>query len=163
MPSKNPRYLQDRPDVVKPMDRYVAEMGTRFAAKIPAHQPVHLPVNAVLSGRRNNPPEKFRASAAWPSITPSITRNCPNCSWTIMFADGQESLDDRRRQRRGVDQGAVQRRAPLGRHQRGAGLDDPHGLPGYSTAAGSYRAEVPAFDHDISLLGARSLVPHVAR
>jgi hypothetical protein len=55
-PSKNPRYLQDRPDLVDPMQRYLAEMGTRLYHGLPAEVPVRHPVNAVLFGRRNNPP-----------------------------------------------------------------------------------------------------------
>ncbi len=56
-PSKNMRYLQNRPDLVKHRDKYIAEIGTRLYRKIPLDKPVHTPVNAVLSGRRNNPPE----------------------------------------------------------------------------------------------------------
>jgi hypothetical protein len=56
-PSKNPRYLQKRPDLVHPEQPYIAEIGTRLAREIPAHLPAHFPVNAVLSGRRNNPPD----------------------------------------------------------------------------------------------------------
>jgi hypothetical protein len=56
-PSKNPRYLQKRPDLVNPRDLYLAEIGTRLAREIPPDQPVHFPVNTVLSGRRNNPPD----------------------------------------------------------------------------------------------------------
>jgi hypothetical protein len=56
-PSKNPRYLQQRPDLVHPRDGYVAEIGTRLAREIPADMPAWFPVNAVLSGRRNNPPD----------------------------------------------------------------------------------------------------------
>ena len=56
-PSKNPRYLQKRPDLVHPAQSYVAEIGTRLAREIPSHLPAHFPVNAVLSGRRNNPPD----------------------------------------------------------------------------------------------------------
>ncbi len=56
-PTKNPRYLQLRPDLARPLDRYVAEMGTRLYRAIPASQPVPLPVNSVLFGRRNNPAE----------------------------------------------------------------------------------------------------------
>jgi hypothetical protein len=56
-PSKNPRYLQRRPDLVNPRDVYVGEIGTRLAREIPADQPAWFPVNAVLSGRRNNPPD----------------------------------------------------------------------------------------------------------
>ncbi len=56
-PSKNPRYLQKRPDLVHPEASYVAEIGTRLAREIPPALPAHFPVNAVLSGRRNNPRE----------------------------------------------------------------------------------------------------------
>ncbi len=56
-PSKNPRYLQKRPDLVHPQASYVAEIGTRLAREIPPALPAHFPVNAVLSGRRNNPPD----------------------------------------------------------------------------------------------------------
>ncbi len=54
--SKNPRYLQVRPDVAHPLDRYVAEMGARLYRRLPLHQPVLFPVIGVLSGRRNHPP-----------------------------------------------------------------------------------------------------------
>jgi hypothetical protein len=56
-PSKNPRYLQQRPDRMNPRSVYLAEIGTRLAREIPSDCPVHFPVNAVLSGRRNNPPD----------------------------------------------------------------------------------------------------------
>ena len=56
-PSKNPRYLQKRPDRANPRDGYLAETGTRLAREIPAEARVHFPVNAVLGGRRNNPPD----------------------------------------------------------------------------------------------------------
>jgi hypothetical protein len=56
-PSKNPRYLQRRPDLEDPRGPYLAEIGTRLAREIPSGQPVHFPVNAVLAGRRNNPPD----------------------------------------------------------------------------------------------------------
>ena len=57
-PSKNPRYLQLRPDLANPRDAYLAEIGTRLAREIPADQPAYFPVNAVLAGRRNNPPDR---------------------------------------------------------------------------------------------------------
>jgi len=56
-PSKNPRYLQKRPDLANPRDGYLAEIGTRLAREIPAGNKAHFPVSAVLAGRRNNPPE----------------------------------------------------------------------------------------------------------
>ena len=56
-PSKNPRYLQMRPDLVDPRPTYLAEIGTRLHRQIPPDYPVYTPVNAVLPGRSLNPPE----------------------------------------------------------------------------------------------------------
>ncbi len=56
-PSKNPRYLQVRPDLLQPRETYLAGMSARLRRRLPPGQPVHTPVNAVLPGRRNNPPE----------------------------------------------------------------------------------------------------------
>jgi hypothetical protein len=56
-PTKNPRYLQVRPDAARPRDRYVAEMGARLYRKTPIEEKVVFPVISVLSGRRNNPPD----------------------------------------------------------------------------------------------------------
>ena len=63
-PSKNPRYLETRVDIVKPLRKYVAEMGVRLHRKIPLGQPVCHPVDAVLIGRRNNPPDQGIRSLA---------------------------------------------------------------------------------------------------
>ncbi|MFN7290507.1 MAG: hypothetical protein ACK5T6_07965, partial [Pirellula sp.] len=57
-PSKNPRYLQDRPDLRQPFQRYVAYRGLQLYRAASASIPVAIPVNAILSGRRNNPPDK---------------------------------------------------------------------------------------------------------
>jgi phosphoenolpyruvate carboxykinase (diphosphate) len=56
-PTKNPRYLQDRPDLQVPRETYVLKTGTRLKRRIPVEASLPLPVNAVLAGRRNNPPE----------------------------------------------------------------------------------------------------------
>ena len=56
-PTKNPRYLQVRPDLKMQRDVFLAELCTRLSRRIPAHEPLHTPVNAVVPGRRNNPPE----------------------------------------------------------------------------------------------------------
>src|SRR5690606_3329532 len=56
-PTKNPRYLQIRPDLLTPQEVYLANMATRLRRRIPAEDPVHFPVTAVLPGRRNNPPD----------------------------------------------------------------------------------------------------------
>ncbi len=56
-PTKNPRYLQIRPDLIDERGVYLAEMGTRMNRRVPLGEPVLTPVNAVLPGRRNNPPD----------------------------------------------------------------------------------------------------------
>jgi hypothetical protein len=52
----NPRYLQDRPDMVYRRDTYVASRGMQLSRQLPDGAPRYAPVGAVLSGRRNNPP-----------------------------------------------------------------------------------------------------------
>jgi phosphoenolpyruvate carboxykinase (diphosphate) len=56
-PTKNPRYLQKRPDLMNPVETYVAETGARLRRRMPAKAVLPTPVDAVLPGRRNNPPE----------------------------------------------------------------------------------------------------------
>ncbi|HUA36836.1 MAG TPA: hypothetical protein VMA35_00395 [Candidatus Sulfopaludibacter sp.] len=56
-PTRNPRYLQIRPDLTAPREGYLAEMGARLRRRLPPDRPVLNPVAAVLPGRRNNPPE----------------------------------------------------------------------------------------------------------
>ena len=56
-PSKNPRYLQLRPDVAKPRETAAAELAMRLFRKLPSTEPMAVPVDVVAAGRRNNPPE----------------------------------------------------------------------------------------------------------
>ncbi len=63
-PSKNPRYLQTRQDLVEPRAAYLADMTQRLQRRIPKAQPLHTPVTAILPGRRNNPAEKGVRSLA---------------------------------------------------------------------------------------------------
>jgi hypothetical protein len=57
-PTKNPRYLQIRSDIQMPREKHLAEVSLRLRRRIPSGDPVHTPVNAVLPGRRNNPPDR---------------------------------------------------------------------------------------------------------
>ena len=56
-PSKNPRYLQVRPDVVDARGVHLARMATRLHRRVAADAPLSTPVGAIVPGRRNNPPE----------------------------------------------------------------------------------------------------------
>jgi hypothetical protein len=65
-PTKNPRYLQVRPDVAIPRDRYLAELGARLYRKVSVNAPCVFPVTDVLSGRRNNPPDELNGKKIRP-------------------------------------------------------------------------------------------------
>src|ERR1035438_455888 len=56
-PSKNPRYLQIRPDLMNPRESYLAEVSARLQRRLAPGVPLYNPVAAVLPGRRNTPPE----------------------------------------------------------------------------------------------------------
>ena len=56
-PSKNPRYLQLRPDLEDPRTTYLAQVGAQLYRRVPAGATALFPVGAVLAGRRLNPPE----------------------------------------------------------------------------------------------------------
>lgn len=56
-PTKNPRYLQFRPDLADPRSVYLAKVATMLHRQLPADGAIHTPVDAVVPGRRNNPPE----------------------------------------------------------------------------------------------------------
>jgi len=56
-PSRNPRYLQIRPDLEDPRATYLAQTGARLYRRLPATAPAIFPVGAVLMGRRLNPPD----------------------------------------------------------------------------------------------------------
>lgn len=63
-PSKNVRYLQNRDDIVNRRKYYISDIGSRLARGIAPGKEVPHPVNAVISGRRNNPAsEGIRALA----------------------------------------------------------------------------------------------------
>lgn len=53
--TKNPRYLQNRPDLENGRGEYLAEVGAQMFRRLGAEAPVLNPVHAVLPGRRNNP------------------------------------------------------------------------------------------------------------
>lgn len=56
-PSKNPRYLQQRPDRANAAATAVADLASHLHNRRPAGDPLPLPIDVVAAGRRNNPPE----------------------------------------------------------------------------------------------------------
>jgi len=54
-PSKNPRYLQRRPDVVRADQTAAADLASHFVRRLPTNLQLPIPVDVVAAGRRNNP------------------------------------------------------------------------------------------------------------
>jgi len=55
--SKNPRYLQTRPDVANPEATAAADLASKLVRKLPSSAFAPLSVDVVAAGRRNNPKE----------------------------------------------------------------------------------------------------------
>lgn len=150
--SKNPRYLQDRPDAARPMDRYVAEMGARLFHAIPADKPVLLPVDAVLAGRRNNPPEPERGIRSLAVYNPIHYQELPE-----LFMDYLCSLTGKSPSTTGAGSEGALTKGPFNCLRPAADLNAAlvamilTGHAGFSTAAGHVGPR-QRFDHDLSLL-----------
>jgi hypothetical protein len=149
-PSKNPRYLQLRPDLADPVRRYVAEIGARFNRRTPLGTPVVEPVNAVLVGRRNNPPE--------PGIRPLAVYNPIHYQeLPELFMDFICSLTGKSPSTTGAGSEGALTKGPFNALRPTVDLNNTlvsfilTGYAGYSTAAGYIGPNVRV-DHDISLL-----------
>ncbi|QEG36763.1 hypothetical protein Pr1d_40990 [Bythopirellula goksoeyrii] len=151
-PTRNPRYLQVRPDLVRPIDGYVAEMGTRLYRAVPADAPVHRPVGAVLMGRRNNPPDLAQGIRGLAVYNPVHYQELPE-----LFMDLITSLTGRSPSTTGFGSEGALTKGPFNALRMTADLNAAlvsfilTGLGGFSTAAGHIGPNVRV-DHDISLL-----------
>ncbi len=56
--SRNPRYLQVRPDIANPEATAAADLASHLVRKLPSDRFAPLPVDVVAAGRRNNPKEE---------------------------------------------------------------------------------------------------------
>lgn len=149
-PSKNPRYLETRVDLIKPIRKYVAEIGARLHRKIPLHHPLCHPVDAVLTGRRNNPPEgKIRSLAVY---NPIHYQELPE-----LFMDFICSLTGKSPSTTGAGSEGALTKGPFNALRPTADLNNAlvsyilTGYPGFSSSAGFIGPDIRV-DHDISLL-----------
>ncbi len=149
-PSKNPRYLQLRPDLANPLGRYVATVGARLARRVPLGVPVCEPVHAVLIGRRNNPPE--------PGIRPLAVFNPIHYQeLPELFMDVICSLTGKSPSTTGAGSEGALTKGPFNALRPTADLNNAlvsfilTGHAGFSTAAGHIGPKMRV-DHDISLL-----------
>ncbi|MCK5477594.1 MAG: hypothetical protein KAI44_01630, partial [Methylococcales bacterium] len=150
-PTKNPRYLEKRADVVNPVRKYLADLGVRLHHKIPLQDKViHHPVDAVLAGRRNNPPEPgIRALAVY---NPIHFQQLPE-----LFMDFICSLTGKSPSTTGAGSEGALTKGPFNALRATPDLNNAlvsfilTGYPGFSSSAGFIGSYVRV-DHDISLL-----------
>jgi hypothetical protein len=149
-PSKNPRYLQTRPDLVDPRRTYIAEMGIRLHRKLGLRETVCHPVDAVLIGRRNNPPEPGVRSLA--VYNPIHYQELPE-----LFMDFICSLTGKSPSTTGAGSEGALTKGPFNALRATADLNNAlvsfilTGYAGFSSSAGYVGPDVRV-DHDISLL-----------
>ncbi len=152
VPTKNPRYLQIRPDVLDEKKSYLLELGTRLFRAIPDGQPVQMPVNAVLLGRRNNPPDEAAGIRGLAVYNPIHYQELPE-----LFMDFICSLTGKSPSTTGAgSEGALTKR-PFNALRPATDLNNAlvsyilTNLAGYSSSAGYVGPKVQV-GHDISLL-----------
>ncbi|QEH38064.1 hypothetical protein OJF2_66600 [Aquisphaera giovannonii] len=151
-PSKNPRYLQTRPDLLNPLPKYVAERGMRLARGIPEGRPLAVPVGAVLLGRRNNPPDAAAGIRPLAVYGPIHYQELPE-----LFMDFICSLTGKSPSTTGAGSEGALTKGPFNALRPIVDLNAAlvsyilTGLAGFSTAAG-YVGPRMRVDHDISLL-----------
>ena len=149
-PSKNPRYLETRADLVHPVRKYIADLGVRLHRKIPLNEKVVHPVDAVLAGRRNNPPEPgIRALAVY---NPIHYQQLPE-----LFMDFISSLTGKSPSTTGAGSEGALTKGPFNALRPTADLNNAlvsfilTGYSGFTSSAGFIGTHVRV-DHDISLL-----------
>ncbi len=151
-PTKNPRYLQTRPDLIDPLNRHVAEMGTRLYRAVPADGPVRMPVHAILVGRRNNPPDYERGFRPLAVYNPIHYQELPE-----LFMDFISALTGKSPSTTGAGSEGALTKGPFNAVLPITDLNNSlvsfllTGLAGFSTPAGHIGPDLRV-DHDISLL-----------
>jgi hypothetical protein len=150
--TKNPRYLQTRPDLLDERGEYLAEMGARLFRRIGPGQPVLNPVNAVLPGRRNNPPDHEAGIPPLAVYGPIHYQELPE-----LFMDYVASLTGRSPSTTGAGSEGALTKGPFNALPPVIDLNNAllsyivAGYPAFSTAAG-YIGPKYRVDHDISLV-----------
>ncbi len=151
-PTKNPRYLQTRPDVVNPLMPYLGQLGVQLFRALPADKPALMPVNVVLTGRRNNPPDHAAGIRTLAVYNPVHYQPLPE-----LFMEFISSLTGKSPSTTGAgSEGALTKR-PFNALRPAADLNNAlvsfvlTNMAGYSTSAGHVGPNVQV-DHDISLL-----------
>lgn len=151
-PTKNPRYLQERPDLANARGAHVARMGSRLFRRTLLGRPLIWPVNAVLPARRNNPPDPKIGAPPLCVYNPIHYQELPE-----LFMDFISSLTGKSPSTTGFGSEGALTKAPFNALPPIVDLNNAlvafilTGAPGFTTAAGHIGPHVRV-DHDISLL-----------
>ena len=151
-PSKNPRYLQQRPDRVHHRETHVAEMGARLNREIPSDNRVFFPVRAVLAGRRNNPPQPEIGLSALAVYNPIHYQELPE-----LFMDFLSSLTGKSPSTTGFGSEGALTKGPFNALWPVVDMNNTltsfilTGYAGFTSAAG-YVGPNFRVEHDVSML-----------
>jgi hypothetical protein len=151
-PSQNPRYLQKRPDLMSPRGGYLAEIAARLEREIPAGRPVHFPVNSVLAGRRNSPPDSAIGAPPLAVYGPIHYQELPE-----LFMEFVSSLTGKSPATTGFGSEGALTKGPFNALWPVVDLNNAlvsailTGYAGFTTSAGFIGPSVRV-DHDVSLL-----------
>ncbi len=151
-PTKNPRYLQVRPDLTGHRNRYLAEVGTRLFRRLKPNEAVLRPVNAVLPGRRNNPPDAKAGIRQLAVYNPIHYQELPE-----LFMDFVASLSGKSPSTTGAGSEGALTKGPFNAVRATADLNNALvsyilcGFAGFTSATGHIGPRVQ-IDHDVSLL-----------
>lgn len=151
-PSLNPRYLQRRPDLAAPRESHIAEIVARLEREIPAGRPVQFPVNAVLAGRRNNPPDPAIHLPALAVYGPIHYQELPE-----LFMEFLSSLTGKSPATTGFGSEGALTKGPFNALAPVVDCNNAlvsfilTGYPGFTTSAGWVGPKIRV-DHDVSLL-----------
>jgi len=151
-PTQNPRYLQNRPDLGREREEYLAELGMRLRRKVPEGGAVPTPVAAVLPGRRNNPPQPEHGIRPLAVYNPIHYQELPE-----LFMDYVASLTGKSPSTTGAGSEGALTKGPF--NMLLPVLDVNNALVSYIltqshgfTSAAGYVGHKYRVDHDISLL-----------
>lgn len=151
IPTKNPRYLQTRPDLVNPYLYYLAHTGTRLKRKLNSQEKVQFPVNSVLMGHRNNPPDKEKGIRSLAVYNPIHFLDTPE-----LFMDFICSLTGKSPSTTGAGSEGAMTKGPFNALCTAKDLNNAYvsylltGYSAYCSAAGHIGPNYQ-IDHDVSL------------
>jgi hypothetical protein len=151
-PSKNPRYLQRRPDRVNQRATHIAEVGERLHAELPAQKPLFATVHAVLAGRRTSRPQPEIGLPPLAVFNPIHYQELPE-----LFMDFMSSLTGKSPSTTGFGSEGALTKGPFNALWPVVDMNNAllsailTGYAGFTSAAG-YIGPNFRVDHDVSML-----------